>query len=111
MVSNAWTGYPGISLKQKFSYRREGKDWKYVGVLVGLNKNLLRLRYPDPSNSTVRYLTAASNDLKILAALLMAELVSAGVFADRLEEEFPVYQEAANILREWQQIRNSQEVK
>jgi len=121
MNKKSYIGYCGVGVKQEFSVydldiinNPTAEDYgflpgslfeKSIGigcVLVGLKNKTLRLRYPQGSSSPLIYLKKATEDLKVLAALLISGLAPAGVFADKLQEEFPQHEEAANILREWE---------
>lgn len=105
MDSYASYGYSGLNLKQKFVIV-EGANWRsYKSLIIGINNQILRLRYPS-ERSGIRYLHNASNDLKCMAALLLAELVPPSIFADKLQDEFPEYEEASEILRQWQRLRD-----
>jgi len=99
--------YNSRGIKQQFDiyydpYRNQAKS-----VVVAINeKGLLRIRTPKDGKLDTKYLKKATQDLISLSALLIAGLVPVGVFADKLQEEFPQYEEASNILREWERIKN-----
>jgi hypothetical protein len=99
----AYSCYSGISIKQRYIVTTT--DGKRNSVLVGITKQRLRVRYPN-QYSPVQYLNEATNDLKCLAALVVADLVPVGIFADKLEEEFPKHGLACEILRNWAEIRS-----
>ncbi len=123
MKIEARTRYYGTNIKQSFcitTYTQEleyptgGKYWDWntalkEQVLVGMSNGELRLRYPNASRSGVKRLSEATTELKSLAALLICNLVPAGVFADALEESFPQHQQAAQILRKYQQTKETQQ--
>lgn len=77
-------------------------------VLIGMDEGVVRLRYPDGSYSRVQYLEGAGNDLLCLCALFICGLVPPEVLADKLQEDFPEHEEAAAILREYSNVKNSE---
>jgi hypothetical protein len=114
MKQYAATNYSSLDFKQCYTvntfHRMQDNgypEWRsrtIQEVLVGIDRNGLRLRYPT-RHKKVQRLRDASTDLKSLAALTIVGLVPLGVLADRLEEEFPQHSEAANLLREWERVK------
>lgn len=110
--------YGGTDLKRMVGTREafrhpdamSGEYTECREVLVGISHTRIRLRYPNGTDSRVQYVDRASNELKSLVALWVCDLVPAGVLADRLEEEAPEHQPAADLLRKWERIKQ-QEVK
>jgi hypothetical protein len=107
MVERIFKGFSSTDFRQSFTvwYNQpvvvNGKRFLDKSVLVGVNERGLRIRYPRGTKSKLIYLKEATNDLKSLAALCIVELVPGGIFADKLQEEFPEHEEAANIIRDW----------
>ena len=98
MIRYAYRGVSRNDFKQNFLI---GYDTGNKSVLVGIGSKGMRIRYPQGVKSSIKYLKTASDDLKSLAALLIVELIPGGIFADKLQEEFPEHEEAANIIRDW----------
>jgi len=102
-IKTAMLGLSESDIKQEFVIYDAG--YHRQSTLVGIGKRGLRIRYPNGTDSKINFLTNATQDLNSLGALLITGLVPAGVFADKLQEEFPQHEEAANLLREWEQIK------
>lgn len=104
-----WAEGKAVEYKRVYTIRTYSPDhhWTNVGnleqCLVGLKDRTPRIRYPT-TNSKVRYLTEATTELKHLTACVITKLVPVGIFADKLEEEYPDLKEAADHLREWERL-------
>ncbi len=115
MNKRAYTQYNSMGIKQKYTISSDDvheSKYSYINraVVVAINKKgELRVRHPNAKGNRLetKYLKKASQDLQCMAAMLISGLLSPGIFADKLQEEFPQYEEVANLLREWEQTKNN----
>jgi hypothetical protein len=89
--------------------RHTGERWERgPNLLIGINAGRIRLRYPDGTDFRINYLHNPSETLQHLVALWVCHLLPGGVLADCLEESFPDHTQAANFLREWEQVKQQE---
>lgn len=101
-----WTN-SSTNVIRNFAYTYEYRGWQwwaYVAVVVDSQAISLDSTHETDDGDNWHRNLEPSPELLTLTALVIAAIVPVGVFADKLEEEFPDTGEFCNCLREWERV-------